>query len=416
MRQIPGPITQPQLGCLKTRQIATDPVMMSAKSRKVSSAARKRCPVTSPAYARPGGRHEKRLSRAAARYYSGLVTDADDAARESDSSVALDASADGRDEVTATVTDDETADLAAAPGRSNHRRTVIGVTFIALIVLAAGFAIYRQRHSFVDALDKIGAWAMIGSFAAGLVGIGLTFFVWRQVLSGLEVDMPWRPGARAFFTSQLGKYLPGSVWPVLVQMEAGKARGASRRTMLAANLISIVLSCALGLVLASALLPITDTRALSHYWWLLLALPFLLAMLHPRALPLVLDRLFALLHRPPLDERLPVRDTVKAAGWLVGAFAFLGLHVAILALTLGGGGFSTLVLCTGGMSLAVSAGMLFIPAPAGAGVRDVILTLVLRATLSGGQALAVVVASRALLIGGDVALAIIAATTLKSRD
>ena len=226
--------------------------------------------------------------------------------------------------------------------------------------------------------------------------------------------MPWRIGARAFFTSQLGKYLPGSVWPVLVQMEAGKARGASRRTMLAANLITVVLSCAVGLILAAALLPISDTHALSHYWWLLLVLPFLIALLHPRALPMVLDRVFALLHRPPLDERLPVRNTVRAAGWSVGSFIFQGLHIAILALTLGGGGFSTVLLCIGGMSLAVSAGVLFIPAPAGAGVRDVILTLVLRATLSGGQALAVVVASRALLIVADLALAAIAATTLKT--
>jgi hypothetical protein len=325
----------------------------------------------------------RRLPVSSSRYYSGLVTD---------------------------------ASAVTEPARGDRRRTVIGVAFIALIVVAAGLAIYHQRHSFIDALDKIGAGAMIGSFAVALVGVGLTFFIWREVLEGLHVDMPWRVGARAFFTSQLGKYLPGSVWPVLVQMEAGKARGASRRTMLAANLITIVLSCAVGLILASALLPISDTHALSHYWWLLLVLPFLIALLHPRALPWVLDRVFALMHRPALDERLPVRSTVRAAGWSVGSFVFQGLHIAILALTLGGGGFSTVLLCIGGMSLAVSAGVLFIPAPAGAGVRDVILTLVLRATLSGGQALAVVVASRALLIVADLFLAALAATTLRRQD
>jgi uncharacterized membrane protein YbhN (UPF0104 family) len=342
------------------------------------------------------------------------VTDADDAAArvqvtvESDSSVALDASAD--------TSEKAPADLAAVPARANRRRTVIGVVFITLIVAAAVLAIYHQRHSFVDALDNIGAGAMIGSFAVGLVGVGVTFLSWREVLSGLNVDLGWRSGARAFFTSQLGKYLPGSVWPVLVQMEAGKARGASRRTMLAANLITVVLSCAVGLILAAGLLPLSNAHALSRYWWLLLVLPFLIALLHPRALPMVLDRTFAIMHRPPLDERLPVRNTVRAAGWAVSAFVFQGLSVAILALTLGGGGFSTVLLSVGGMSLAVSAGVLFIPAPAGAGVRDVILSLVLRATLSGGQALAVVVASRALLILVDLALAAIAATTLKRRD
>ncbi len=46
-----GPMTQPQPGCLRARQTATEPVMISAKSRNVSSAASMRCPVTPSAYA-----------------------------------------------------------------------------------------------------------------------------------------------------------------------------------------------------------------------------------------------------------------------------------------------------------------------------------------------------------------------------
>jgi hypothetical protein len=296
-----------------------------------------------------------------------------------------------------------------APSRSNHRRTLIGAVVILVIVVAAVFAIYQKRHAFVDGLHRIGVWAMIGSLAVAIVGTSLPFQSWRQVLIGLDVDMPWGIGARAFFTSQLGKYLPGSVWPVLIQMEAGKARGASRRTMLSANLITLVVSCVVGLVIACVLLPISDARALSRYWWLLIALPFLLALLHPRALPLILDRAFALARQPPLDQRLSVQRTLRAAGWSVGAFVCFGLHVAILTLAIGGGGFSTVLLCIGGMALAVSAGVLFLPAPAGAGIRDVVLTLVLSAQLDAGQALAVVVASRALLIIADIALAAVAA-------
>ncbi|MDT4910769.1 MAG: glycosyltransferase 2 family protein, partial [Pseudonocardiales bacterium] len=97
--------------------------------------------------------------------------------------------------------------------------------------------------------------------------------------------------------------------------------------------------------------------------------------------------------------------------WALVSFVVLGLHVAILALAIGGGGFSTVLLCVGGMGLAVAAGVLFVPAPAGAGVRDVLLTLVLAARLDSGQALAVVVASRVILIAADVLLAGLAALT-----
>jgi glycosyltransferase 2 family protein len=57
------------------------------------------------------------------------------------------------------------------------------------------------------------------------------------------------------------------------------------------------------------------------------------------------------------------------------------------------------------MALAISAGVLFIPAPAGAGLREVILVLVLRSALTPGQALAVAVGSRVLLIVADLLLA-----------
>jgi glycosyltransferase 2 family protein len=304
--------------------------------------------------------------------------------------------------------DTEPAPDAPDAPRPDRRRAVLGGIVFLLVFAAAGFAIYHQRHSFADALDRVGVWPMVWSFVVGVISIGLTYPVWRGVLLGLDVDMPWGIGAQVFFTSQLGKYLPGSVWPVLIQMEAGRARGAPRRTMLAANLITIVLSCAVGLTLAAVLLPFSDSHALSRYWWLLLALPFLIALLHPRAVPLVLDRAFALLRRAPLGQRLRVRDSLRASAWSLASFVALGLHVGILAAAIGGGS-STVLLSIGGMSLAVCAGVLFLPAPAGAGVRDVVLTLVLTATLSAGQALAVVVASRALLIAADLGLAAAAA-------
>jgi glycosyltransferase 2 family protein len=126
---------------------------------------------------------------------------------------------------------------------------------------------------------------------------------------------------------------------------------------------------------------------------------------------MVLDLAFALFRREPLGQRLHVRGTARASAWSLASFAAQGLHVAILALAIGGGGFSTVLLCTGGMALAVSAGVLFILAPAGAGVRDLLLALVLGAVLTSGESLAVVVASRVILIVADLALAAAAAST-----
>lgn len=296
-----------------------------------------------------------------------------------------------------------------AEPHGGSRRKAVAVVAVVAVVVGAAYAIYRERHPFGDALHRVGVWPMVLSLVVGAAGTAVTFPLWREVLGGLGVRLPWGPGARVFFTSQLGKYLPGSMWPLVMQMEAGRARGASRRTMIAGNLLTIVLSCCVGLLVACVALPVWSAHALAHYWWVLLALPFLFALLHPRALPALLDRAFALVGREPLHEQLPLRSTIRAAAWSVLSWLLLGTHVYVLCAALGHAGFSAFALCVGGTALAISAGVLLIPVPAGAGLREVVLLLVLRSIMTNGQALVVVLGSRALLIMADLLLATLAA-------
>lgn len=294
--------------------------------------------------------------------------------------------------------------IAPAPSKA---RTLMAIGAVVVVLVAAVFAIYRERHSFTDTLHRVGIGSMLESFALGLFGVGATYPTWREVLAGLGAPLPWRAGARVFFVSQLGKYVPGSVWPTLLQMQAGRRYGAARRTVLTGGLITVLLNCCVGLLVGCALLPLYNAHALAHYWWVLLALPFLLALLHPRALTALLDRVFALVHRPPLGERLPVRASLRAGAWAILSWAALGAHLAVLCAALGSGGVSTFVLCTGAMGISVALGVLAIPVPAGAGVREAVLILALAPILAPGQALALAVASRVILILCDLALALV---------
>jgi uncharacterized membrane protein YbhN (UPF0104 family) len=160
------------------------------------------------------------------------------------------------------------------------------------------------------------------------------------------------------------------------------------------------------LTIACVLLPLHDASALTRYGWVFAVLPVLVALLHPKSIPAVLDRVLVLLRRPALHGEVAVRNELRASVWSLLSWMGLGLQVAILCAALGHGGTSTVVLCIGGMALAYVVGLLFLPAPAGAGVRDAVLIVLLRSTLPFGQALTVAVASRVMLIAGDVALAI----------
>lgn len=280
--------------------------------------------------------------------------------------------------------------------------------FVVLAGAAAVYAISRRRDELAAALDHLGPLAVMTSMLFGMLGTCSSFLLWRQILLGLGVDPPQSESFRVFFVSQLGKYLPGSVWPVAAQMEYGKKTGMGRRTMLAANALTLALSVAVGLIVAAALLPLSSASALRTFGWSFLFLPFLLALLHPRAIPGLLDWLFERIGRPPLGQRLAWSATLRAAGWALLSWVLLGLHLYALTSGLGVDGPRVLAATIGGFALAVSAGILFIPAPAGAGVRDVVLIATLGVSMTGAQALGVGLASRVLLIVVDLLMTALA--------
>lgn len=289
--------------------------------------------------------------------------------------------------------------------RTSVLRQRVGVALMVLIFVAIVVVVVRNRESFVDTMRRVGPGGATLSLLAGVIGIGASGMQWRTVQGGLGIELRRSDALRVFFVSQLGKYLPGSVWPIVMQMEAARQRGASRKTVLAGNIVNLTIALATGLLIAAATLPFAYPQALQRYWWALAAAPLIVVLALPRSLPYLLDRVLSIVHRPPLGVALDSATVLRAAAWGALSWVGLGVHVAILAAALDGFSGALLVLCTGGMSLAVSAGVLFIPAPAGAGLREVVLAYVLSAVVTTGQALTVVVASRVILIVVDLLLA-----------
>ena len=295
--------------------------------------------------------------------------------------------------------------LAKVNAFYEKRRTLFGLTFLFVVFSVAAMAIVRDRISLSSALRQIGPWPIVAGVGLSMLGAIASFFVWREILGGLKIEIPWSLSSSTYFVSQLGKYLPGSVWPVLMQMEVGRSQGASRRTMFVANIYSIVLNCVIGLSVGCLFLSIYDRDLLNRYWWALLALPLLVALLHPRAISAVIDRLLEFFHQPTLGESVRFSAEVRAAAWSIFSWFFLGVSLGVIASRIDGGGFSKLALCFGAMAFAWTVGVLFIPAPAGAGIRDVFLAVILSTTMSSSQSLAVILASRAAVTISDLILA-----------
>jgi hypothetical protein len=234
------------------------------------------------------------------------------------------------------------------------------------------------------------------------------WLAWRSALEGIHRPWSTSTSARVFFVSQLGKYAPGSVWPILIQVEAGRRNEAAPGKMVAANLLSIVVSLVSGLIVGATCLAFADGTTFARYWWILLVVPVLALILVPSVLRRVLELLYRLLHREAPDVTLGAGALARSLVWSIVMWMSLGLQTAVLAHALGARGGAVVPTSVGATALAVCLGLLFLPAPAGSGVREVVLGVTLAALLPTGGLIAIVAASRGLAALCDVGAAVVA--------
>jgi uncharacterized membrane protein YbhN (UPF0104 family) len=276
----------------------------------------------------------------------------------------------------------------------------------AALLVAAGLlvaALARYWNQVADSFHLLSAGGVVGSAVATVAAVGLTVLSWRAVLAALGARLPVRAATRIFFVGQVGKYIPGSVWPVLAQMELSRDYGVSRSRAAAASLIVMALAVPCGGLTAVVTLPFVSREALTGYWWAFAAVPVFMVVLWPPVLGRLLAVAFRLLRRPALTEPLTVGGVLAGAGWLLVSFGCYGVATFLLARDLGGGvgGARLLALAVGGYALAWTAGFLVLVLPAGAGVREAVLVLVLAPAMAHGPAILLAAVARLLATAAD---------------
>ncbi|MGI5239943.1 lysylphosphatidylglycerol synthase domain-containing protein [Dactylosporangium sp. CA-139066] len=309
-----------------------------------------------------------------------------------------------------------TAPLAAGAvrlGRAVVASRWVRWGFLAVAVFGGAAALAPHRHAIVASAGQIGAGAVLAGSAAALAGLAATLQAWRAILAGLGSDLPAAKAAQVFFVGQLGKYIPGSVWPIVAQMELARAHAVPRHRSSTAALLTMFLSLAAGLLTAAATLPAALAGRDARYWWLLATVPVVAAALHPRLINGALALALRATHRPPPARPIPGRAVLAATGWSVMSWLLFGTHVWLLLAPLAYHPGQAAAISVGGFALAWCAGFLLVVAPAGAGARDVLLIALLTTQTGAAEAAAVALLSRAVMTVADVLLAGAAALTAR---
>ena len=296
-------------------------------------------------------------------------------------------------------------------GRPTPRRplrNVVQALVMAVFVAFIAYAAAKRWDSVRDYASRLSVAATGVSMVAVLGAIWCSFLCWRAVLADFGSRVPVSGGMRIFFVGQLGKYLPGKLWPILTQTRLGAEYGVPKRSSGAAAGVFMLLVLGTGLIIGVATLPFLGAQAFERYWWALAVLPAALVAMHPRCVNWGLGRALRMMRRDPMPQPLTPRGTARAAFWCLPMWALFGVHTWALALDLGGGGLPLLLRLTGVFAASWSIGFMLLVAPAGAGPREAAFIVLLGTTLPTAQATVIALVSRLLITVGDIAWGVLA--------
>jgi hypothetical protein len=268
--------------------------------------------------------------------------------------------------------------------------------------------VVHQWSSVRRDLDRVDARWIVLAGVLGLVSTMITVQAWRSAQAAAGGHLPLRPAARVFYVGQLGKYLPGSVWPLLAQMELGRRYGLARSQVAVGGVLQLGLSVLVTGVIGLAALPLAGSLPAWEVSIVAAAVALGAIAVLPPVLNELLARVLRVLRRPPLAAPVLGSRVLASVGWSVLAAVGLAGQASVLAYGLGADTHGT-VLAGGALLLATALGVLVVPVPAGAGIREGAFVLLMRGHLGTAEATALALMSRLLLAFADLVVAAIGA-------
>jgi hypothetical protein len=286
-----------------------------------------------------------------------------------------------------------------------------------LLVLAAtvaGFVGYRLVHDTraLGAQDlRFSLTPALAAFPFLTAGVLLTGLAWIALLHKSARGQHWRDASqlmRVFLFAWIGRYVPGKLPFFLGKVYLARSLNYSLSSLVVATVIESTLqllaATAFGAIMIFLALGMTADKV--YAWLALLTLPSL-ALLHPRLLAPVANRILRLLKKNelPMTSFPDFRTTLLAAVLYLLAFASNGFGFHLIVLSTVDISWSRIPLSMGAFALSGVVGIVVVFAPAGLGAREGSIAGTLAPVLGVHSAALVALFSRVWLTAVDVMLA-----------
>ena len=263
-------------------------------------------------------------------------------------------------------------------------RRAMGLTITVAIFYWIAKPIARDWPLVRDQLLDTSPWRF------GIAAVMFTMFLafraisWRRILIGLGHTLPVAPAVRIWSTSELARYLPGSIWQVMGRIYLVRPYGVSGSVSSTSQVLELTLFLLANVIIAASCFLYFGMKVNeeARFWLAACAalLPLLAMLLHPRVFYGIVDRIMAKLKKPKFTERLGGWALIRMLGRLLLAITWQNVAVFLLVQPVLGLQNAHWWTVSGAYCLAWCAGFLAFWAPGGIGVPSP------RASLSTVQA------------------------------
>lgn len=226
------------------------------------------------------------------------------------------------------------------------------------------------------ATDVRWGWVILASLIV-LATYAMLIQSWRMLLAGWGGQLHYGAAVRIWTIANLGRYVPGKLWSVGALGLLANRQGVSGVTAAAAAILGTLLNVGAGF----GILALSGARALGAFdpWlqlvsWTISAVFVVGTILLPSLLPPVLRRIARWRGQPPMDTHLPsgtlwAATAINAVSWVCYGLAFAAFARGVAPQVLG-----SLPLFIVIWTASYLTGYLFLFAPGGIGVREVVMT------------------------------------------
>lgn len=281
---------------------------------------------------------------------------------------------------------------------------LLALVFLVVFVYRQWNAIQQLQFQFVPGLLAL-------SVVFGLVGIAVGAVIWYMLLCFTPHRLPYRVLLSAYGVSNLIKYIPGVIWSYATLAYAIEKRGVPRSMALSSISLWVMVMIGTGL---AASLPLLNLITANQQW--LAAYVILLALVIVGLLAFHSERAWglinALLRRMGRAEvaaaEFPPRGLIGAMFAGLGMWACFGIGFFLFCASLFPLNSQDLFFFGAAFAFAWIVGFVTPFSPAGLGMREGVLTVLLVPVLSPSAAVVVALLSRLWLVGADILMAGIA--------